>query len=53
MKNLRSIFVLALFSLALFSCDSDVSIEDPKSETEVVDTKTGNEGNEVDDRDNG
>ena len=54
MKNLRTIFVLALFSIALFSCDSDVSVEEPKSETlEEVSTKTGNQGNEVDDRDNG
>ena len=47
MKNLRNVFVLILFAVALYSCDSEVTIDDPKSDTiEDVSSKTGNEGND-------
>ncbi len=51
MKNLRNICAVLILSLAFYSCDSDVTIDDPKNETiEDVDMKTGDEGNEPDDR---
>lgn len=51
MKNLKSFFVLIVLTVALYSCDSTVSIDDPKTETiEEIDMKTGEEGNEEDDR---
>lgn len=54
MKNLKIIFALFILSTALYSCDSTVTVDDPKNETiEEVSTKTGSQGNEVDDRDNG
>ncbi len=54
MKNLKNIFVLLILTVAIYSCDSTVTIDDPKSETiEDISAKTGDEGNEVDDRDNG
>lgn len=52
MKNLRNLFALLVVTVALYSCDSSVTIDDPKSETiEEVSTKTGNQDNEVDGRD--
>lgn len=51
MKNLRNIFALLLFVVAISSCDSTVTIDDPNSETiEEITTKTGDQGNEEDDR---
>jgi len=51
MKNLRNIFALLLFVVAISSCDSTVTIDDPKSETiEDITTKTGNEENGEEDR---
>jgi len=47
LKNLRNVFVLILFAIALYSCDSEVTIDDPKSDTiEDVPSKTGDQGNE-------
>ncbi len=54
MKNLKKILVCLLFIIAFTACESEVTIDDPKSETTLeVDTKTGNEGNPDDDRGNG
>ena len=51
MKNLRNLFALLVFTVVISSCDSTVTIDDPKSETiEEVTTKTGSEGNETDGR---
>ena len=51
MKKLRNIIALLLFIVAISSCDSTVTIDDPKSETtEEITTKTGQEGNETDGR---
>jgi hypothetical protein len=52
MKNLRNLFALfILFTLTvtLYSCDSDVTIDDPQSEKIEDLSKTGDEINEVDD----
>ena len=47
MKNLRNIFALLVLTVAIYSCDSTVTIDDPKAETiEDVSSKTGEEGNE-------
>jgi len=52
MKNLKKLFVLSALTVALYSCDATVSIDDPKTETiEDISAKTGNEGNDDDDRD--
>jgi predicted component of type VI protein secretion system len=52
MKNLRNIFALLILTVAFYSCDSTVSIDDPDTETTVqVTTKTGEEGNDGDIRD--
>ncbi len=52
MKNLRNIFALLVLTVAVYSCDAAVTIDDPKAETsEEVSTKTGDEGNNDDDRD--
>ena len=51
MKNLRNLFALLIFTVVFYSCDSTVTIDDPNSETvEVIDTKTGDEGNETEGR---
>ena len=55
MKNLRNIFALVILlvaSVSMYSCDSEVTIDDPQSE-KIDDSlnKTGEESNEVDDRD--
>ncbi len=52
MKNLRNIFALLVLTVAVYSCDSTVTIDDPKSETiEDVSSKTGEEDNEGEERD--
>jgi len=52
MKNLRNIFALLVLTVALYSCDSTVSIDNPETETiEEVTPKTGDQGNEGDVRD--
>jgi len=51
MKNLKNIFALLVLTVAFYSCDSTVTIDDPKSETiEEVNTKTGAQQNETEDR---
>jgi len=57
MKNLRNIFALFILfvaSVSMYSCDAEVTIDDPQSE-KIDDSlsKTGNEGNQVDGRDDG
>ena len=57
MKNLRNIFavfILLVASVSMYSCDADVTIDDPQSE-KIDDSlnKTGVEGNDDDDRDDG
>lgn len=52
MKNLKKIFVLLVLTLAFYSCESEVSITDPKADAiEDISADTGNQGNEVDERD--
>ncbi len=55
MKNLKKILVCLLFIIAFTACESEVTIDDPKSETiDEVSSKTGNQENgEEDERDNG
>jgi hypothetical protein len=54
MKNLKKIFVLLVLTVAFYSCDAAVTIDDPKTETiEDVSAKTGDENNETDERDDG
>jgi len=57
MKNLRNIFALVILlvaSVSMYSCDSEVTIDDPQSE-KIDDSfnKTGEEGNETADRPDG
>ncbi len=52
MKNLKKLFVLLILTVALYSCDADITIDDPKTETiEDVSAKTGEENNDDDERD--
>jgi len=52
MKNLKKLFVLLVLTMALYSCDATVTIDDPKTETiEDISAKTGSQGNDDDDRD--
>jgi len=52
MKNLKKLFVLLVLTVALYSCDAAITIDDPKTETiEDISAKTGNEDNDDDDRD--
>ena len=55
MKNLKNTFaLLAVFVLTvgLYSCDSDVSIDDPQTETiENISADTGDQGNDSSQRD--
>ncbi len=54
MKNLRNLFALLVFTVAISSCDSTVTVDDPSSETTVeITAKTGEEGNEGNDRPGG
>ena len=54
MKNLKKILLCLLFITALTACESEVTIDDPKSETTVeIESKTSDEGNSDDDRGNG
>ena len=51
MKKLKIIFTLLLLAGAFYSCDSELSIDDPQTQNiEDITTKTGEEGNEGDDR---
>jgi len=51
MKNLRNIFALLVLTVALYSCDSEVTIDDPKSETiENISADTGDQSNPIDER---
>ena len=55
MKNVKKIFALLavfVFTVGIYSCDSDVSIDDPKTETiENISADTGDQGNETSQRD--
>ncbi len=52
MKNLKKLFVLLVLTMALYSCDATVTIDDPKTETiEDISAKTGEEDNGDDERD--
>tara|TARA_R110002073_G_scaffold72537_1_gene177693 strand:- start:727632 stop:727817 length:186 start_codon:yes stop_codon:yes gene_type:complete len=59
MKNLKNILVLVVITVALYSCNSDVTIDDPKTETienispDTGIVATGNEGNEEETRGEG
>lgn len=54
MKNFKKLMLCLLFITVMTACESEVTIDDPKSETtEEVTSKTGNQGNGDDDRDNG
>lgn len=51
MKNLKTMIAIFVLSFALYSCDSELSVDDPQTQnTEDVIIKTGEEGNETDDR---
>ncbi|MCF6348874.1 MAG: hypothetical protein L3J20_11335 [Flavobacteriaceae bacterium] len=53
MKNFKNIFVLFIIliaSVSMYSCDADVTIDDPQSEkNEDISKGTGNQSNEVED----
>ena len=54
MKNMKKILLCLLFITVLTACESEVTIDDPKSETTVeIESKTSDEGNSDDDRGNG
>jgi len=53
LKNIFALFILLVASVSMYSCDSDAIIDDTQSEKIDDYSKTGDEGNEVDDRDNG
>ena len=54
MKNLKKILLCLLFLTAFIACESEVTIDDPKSETSIeIDGKSGDEGNESDGRGDG
>lgn len=49
LKNIFALFILFTLTVTMYSCDADVTIDDPQSEKIEDLSKTGNEGNEVDD----
>lgn len=55
MKNLKNTFaLLAVFVLTvgLYSCDSDVTLDDPQTQTiENISADTGDQGNDSSERD--
>lgn len=55
MKTLRNIFALFVLTTAMYSCDSEVTLDDPQSEKiesiETISAETGNQ--EVTDQDKG
>lgn len=52
MKNLRNIFALFILATALFSCDADVSIDDPKGDNlETISADNDGNGNSTEERD--
>ncbi|MET2985504.1 hypothetical protein [Aureibaculum conchae] len=56
MKNLKNIFALLLLSVAFYSCDADATLDEAaQAEQTEFDVKTsadtGDQGNEVDERD--
>lgn len=54
MKNLRNLLALLILTVAFYSCDSTVSIDNPETETiEEINTLTSEESNEGDERGSG
>jgi len=52
LKNIFALFILLVASVSMYSCDSTVTIDDPKADTiEDSSAKTGDEGNETVERD--
>ncbi len=50
MKNLKNILAILVLSVALYSCDADVSMDDPQAATENISADTGDQMNEVEER---
>ena len=50
MKTLRNIFALFVLTSAMYSCDSEVTLDDPQSEKiesiETISAETGNQNNQ-------
>jgi len=50
LKNIFALFILLVASASMYSCDSDLTIDDPKSEKiEDISKDTGNQGNPIED----
>jgi len=48
MKNLKNILAILVLSVALYSCDADVSMDDPQAATENISADTGDQGQTTD-----
>jgi len=52
LKNAITILAITLFTAGLYSCDADVTIDDPNADTiENVSADTGEQGDEPTERD--
>ena len=52
LKNVITILAITLFTAGLYSCDADVTIDDPNADTiENVSADTGEQGNDPTERD--
>ena len=53
MKTLRNIFALFVLTTAMYSCDSEVTLDDPQSEKiesiETISAETGNQDKQGED----
>lgn len=51
LKNTFALFAILVLTVGLYSCDSDVSIDDPQTQTiEDISADTGDQGNESSER---
>jgi hypothetical protein len=54
MKTLRNIFALFVLTTAMYSCDSEVTLDDPQSEKiesiETISAETGDQGSQDSDK---
>ena len=53
MQNLKNILALLVLSLALYSCDAEVTMDNPQAEAieTLAEDGPGDQDNDVDDRD--
>lgn len=50
MKNFKNILALVVLSIAFYSCDAEVTMDNPQAET-IAEDGPGDQGNDIDERD--